>query len=803
MFSFFYNSPRIFLKKENGMNKSLKFVFGAMLTGFCLVGNPFAQDLPYAATDYKTPHNSISLESSRYNPNDKMTPTADAIANDEYASSTAPMYQGAIKSLADLAAAYERLPYSLFPYKPYWNFKQDYYFWGKTQHDIIRKQYDNFSLDIIEYPQVLANEGTKQKLSRKMHRLADKKFITATWLNMPYAIPSGQKGLIPLIECIHHLASTAYAANPSDYDAFTKFMVALHLANMHVEYAMENEALGIINSSENRTLALKDNMKARTEFLLEISETNTSWATILDYGKFLVNEFNKINNSRDKRKGAALLHAYQYCEQAKLLAQFVIPRNKDAQKNAETEEYKKLLEDISAMDNDDVVIDCYFEISKPIAAPISKEDDATLNDKVANLMKGDFETFQKAIILNEWKVITETQNNVEIPIQRIRPVAVIYKFRNQDALAYRWISQKWNGSDFAQDVDFSGEDASYKGDRIKVDLSLAPTDYDKQPASLDRNAPGNEWMANLDDSMIAALTNMMQDQKQKEEAEKPFVFDVVYADYMKHVNTGDVLFLISKTDMYKLEHSAQTDEQKNKFKDLKKKSDDVIGKELEWGNTNFASATDKLLAKAKKSNVPEMIRAYIGAGMSMYDRYLRGDRKGKATYAQLKKVYDSYSAFIDANKDKGILFGKFIHTPDGKEIVFPMHFKFMPSSSKVCKDILNCYGEVKNFGMPNYSYVKLFRNGQFFAKVDWDGNIFNSKDKKVGFIDDKERIWINGSIKAENRFGTCFVNGKQVGEVYGNKFRNANDTHHTELGYNVSNSLFTAFILYFHKVIPQ
>ncbi len=764
-----------------------------MIAGLAFTGNSYvwAQELPLAATNYDNPRGKISLKESGYNPADKMTPTKDAISNDENASNTNPLYPGCKKTVADLCAAYERLPYCLFPYKPYYKYKQDYYFWGKSSNDLLMKQYDNFCLDLLDYPMIMKEGELRTFLGNRMWHLSDKRLMLSSWLNVE-PLMSGETGVVPLIDCIHHLASSLYAANPNDDDSFAKLLIALHLSKLGGEVIMENPKQMMVDA--NTKCAVYENMRARTNFLLQISETHSTWAQIYGNTKFLVEEFKKINSTRDTRKPKALYHAYQYCCQAKLCAEYIIPNNNDAQAHRDTEKYKQLLADIEAMDCDDVVIDYYFEASKGIAVPMSMVSDAPLNKSATEFAKKNCDgTFQKAIIANDWETVKDDPKGQ----YRTLPIACIYTYREKDAMKYIWVRQDWNGSSYSKELKL-GEPRgkNMTGDRIRVNLELAPKDYSKEPLvtfseeriDTESMLPGYEDKTANGDGL---------------DPDEPFIFDKVYAVYKPRFDSNDINYILGFAQMQRLEESIKNDEQREKFKALKAKYDEIRNRELELGNANFASATGNLLDKARKAvwnhnaKGEAGAKAYINAGIAMYNDYAGGSKKGKTTKAELQKFYTTYRAFTK-NYPK-VKFDRIEFMPDGKQITtFRLSSSGTFNHDIIRRDLgktLGYLGRIENNG-------KIFRQTgsgeEYLCQIGPDDAIWDKNDNEIGYIADK-KIYINGVLKAEIRDDAYYVGGQLVGKLGSSHFSYADGKR---IDLEAITSIYDAFALFLYRIIP-
>lgn len=335
------------------------------------------------------------------------------------------------------------------------------------------------------------------------------------------------------------------------------------------------------------------------------------------------------------------------------------------------------------------------------------------------------------------------------------------------------------------------EQPSQNGELLKkLKASMSPEEYAQAEA-----------LIQMDPSMAALFQTRInsEDREAASEAasqDPQMDFEQCFADYKKIIDGGNVEDILTKTNMYDLNKVAKTPEQEARFKPLYEKYNKIYRKAMEWDNANFASATANLLAKAKNAKNPEAKAKYIATGISLYDRYLKGDRKGKATTAQLKKCYDTFTAFMQQNPDVKVR-NKFMNFPDGSEIPLPKTNIFIGGTTEVCGNKA-CYGKVTGDGEV---YIVQGLTYQYLCTLKSDGYIYNKDGKQIGMLDFHDQIWINNKKRSYKEGGDYYLDGKKVGSMYGNGF-NANGGKSDDLVKTASPE-HMSLILFYSSIIPK
>lgn len=291
---------------------------------------------------------------------------------------------------------------------------------------------------------------------------------------------------------------------------------------------------------------------------------------------------------------------------------------------------------------------------------------------------------------------------------------------------------------------------------------------------------------------------------------KPFTFDYVHPIYKSHLDNNEVEYIVGYVQIQKLEESATTPEQKELFKTFKSQYDAIINKALERDNNDFVSAAKNLLEKAKNGNTNDSARwNYIKEGTTRYNDHFSGKKKVKATKAQFTDIYNSYRAYTKDFTD--VMYERFAYTPDGKKISDHLTYEAPDHHEIIRKDLREKFGEKYGKLGDVYRNGKIYRyddSGKqiFVCQIARDGSIWNNRQQEIGRIDYNGKIYINGSVKAEEKSGSFgkeyYIGKKFAGAVGSGKFSYADKAEYS-FYYSAPSALHDAFALFLYKILPQ
>ncbi len=235
-------------------------------------------------------------------------------------------------------------------------------------------------------------------------------------------------------------------------------------------------------------------------------------------------------------------------------------------------------------------------------------------------------------------------------------------------------------------------------------------------------------------------------------------------------------------DITTLEEYLRSEEDKADYAKLKAEYEAYFDEELEIKNPDFASATNKLLQKAKTAKGDKSRYDYIKHGIWRYnDEFDNLKNSGKT--ALLENVYNTYRAYIKTMGGYSLLH-HFNCAPDGKGIYFEGN-SARGITSKGGSIINEATGATLGSAKADGS---VYSGGALVCKISADGTITRN-GATVGKIDDQGYVYTGTQGKyrkvalcAMERTGVVKINDKNVGSFshkeinmpYGRKI-NTND----------------------------
>lgn len=212
-----------------------------------------------------------SAVSGDYDPSNNYTPSKEAKAADAFASAT-QKFDGLTKNMSQLCGAYEHLPKTAFPYQPYYQYNQLYYF--------DRQECDKF-----------CNSVSAAMLKALMGSGASA--VNDNLWSEVSTMPNGQKGYLPQREIMSNMLYAMFAADPYCDRTFRRLVMVLVLDRDNsyrgtYNLMMDDEANNVVNSAKGwmspyPASTIKNWWFERQEFCLNIARNQTPWKVVRDY----------------------------------------------------------------------------------------------------------------------------------------------------------------------------------------------------------------------------------------------------------------------------------------------------------------------------------------------------------------------------------------------------------------------------------------------------------------------------------------------------------------------------------------
>ena len=354
-------------------------------------------------------------------------PSAEALAADQKASDKT-VESGYTKSISEIHAAYEQLDPELFPYQPYYNYKQFYYLNDEKDEEIRNGQYAEILMGIAKLP-------------------------AGDFYYMPYTAiktPSGDEVLVTYDEFFRNAWTALFIADPQSSWAFHKYVNVLMFENRSFEikytYKMSDAQKGIVNAETGALLfapseaAYTDVQDSRKQLALSLART----VVTMDYLQYYLNEL----FGQYKSETNPLLKYILYYKIDAIMGN-VFTKHKDY--NSSDVANRKIEASYSAIEDQRFDIDenARAHSAPTVEMPKGVQIDGATSQKVNSLAKerlGD--EYVKTIFLdNKWAEFQENQYPYRVMHLGL-PVAIIVKRNNKYLINYYDITKSPNGGNW-------------------------------------------------------------------------------------------------------------------------------------------------------------------------------------------------------------------------------------------------------------------------------------------------------------------------------------------------------------------
>jgi hypothetical protein len=354
-------------------------------------------------------------------------PSAEALAADPKASDKT-VESGYTKSISEIHAAYEQLDPELFPYQPYYKYKEFYYLHDEEAEKVHTGQYAEILMGIAKLP-------------------------AGAFYYMPYTAiktPSGDEVLVTYDEFFRNAWTALFIADPQSSWAFHKYVGVLMFENRSFEikytYKMSDAQKGIVNAETGALLfapseaAYTDVQDSRKQLALSLART----VVTMDYLRYYLNgQFEQYKSETNP-----LLKYILYYKIDAIMGN-VFTKHKDY--NSSDVANRKIEASYSAIEDQRFDIDenARAHSAPTVEMPKGVQIDGATSQKVNSLAKerlGD--EYVKTIFLdNKWAEFQENQYPYRVMHLGL-PVAIIVKRNNKYLINYYDITKSPNGGNW-------------------------------------------------------------------------------------------------------------------------------------------------------------------------------------------------------------------------------------------------------------------------------------------------------------------------------------------------------------------
>lgn len=354
-------------------------------------------------------------------------PSAEALAADPKASDQT-VESGYTKSISEIHAAYEQLDPELFPYQPYYKYKEFYYLHDEEAEKIHTGQFAEIVMGIA-------------------------KLDAGAFYYMPYAAiktPAGDEVLVTYDEFFRNAWTALFIADPQSAWAFHKYVNVLMFENRSFEikytYKMSDAQKGIVDAKTGALLfapseaAYTDVQDSRKQLALSLART----VVTMDYLQYYLNGLFEQYKSETN---PLLKYILYYKIDAIMLNVFT--KHKDY--NSSDVANRKIEASYSAIEDQrfDLEADARSHSAETVEMPKGVQIDGATSAKVNSLARerlGD--EYVKTIFLdNKWAEFQENKYPYRV-MHLSLPVAIIVKRNNKHLINYYDVTKSPNGGDW-------------------------------------------------------------------------------------------------------------------------------------------------------------------------------------------------------------------------------------------------------------------------------------------------------------------------------------------------------------------
>ena len=365
-------------------------------------------------------------QGGEYNYEKTYKPSAKALAADPKASdqTVEAMFT---KSISEIHAAYEQFDPELFPYQPYYNYKQFYYLHDEKDEEIRTGQFTSIIMNIAKLP-------------------------AGAFYYMPYTpiqTPDGEV-MVTFDEFFRNAWTALFIADPKSPWAFHKYLNVLMFENRLFEikytYKMSDAEKGIVNA-ETGALLFAPSEAAYTHAqdsrkLLALSLARNELA--IDYLRYYLNELFK---QFDQETNPLL----QYIVFWKIDAIMVNIFTQHKDYNASDVANRKIDASYNALESQrfDIVTNAHMHSAETVEMPKSVQIDGDTSSKINAMAKEKFgDEFVKTIFLDsKWSEFQE--NTYPYRVMHLSlPVAVVVKKDDKYLINYYDVTKSPNGGNW-------------------------------------------------------------------------------------------------------------------------------------------------------------------------------------------------------------------------------------------------------------------------------------------------------------------------------------------------------------------
>jgi hypothetical protein len=354
-------------------------------------------------------------------------PSAEALAADPKASDKT-VESGYTKSISEIHAAYEQLDPELFPYQPYYKYKEFYYLHDEEAEKVHTGQYAEILMGIAKLP-------------------------AGAFYYMPYTAiktPSGDEVLVTYDEFFRNAWTALFIADPQSAWAFHKYVNVLMFENRSFEikytYKMSDAQKGIVNAETGALLfapseaAYTDVQDSRKQLALSLART----VVTMDYLQYYLNGLFEQYKSETN----PLLKYILYYKIDAIMGN-VFTKHKDY--NSSDVANRKIEASYSAIEDQrfDIEADAYSHSAATVEMPKGVQIDGATSAKVNSLARerlGD--EYVKTIFLdNKWSEFQENEYPYRV-MHLSLPVAIVVKRNNKHLINYYDVTKSPNGGNW-------------------------------------------------------------------------------------------------------------------------------------------------------------------------------------------------------------------------------------------------------------------------------------------------------------------------------------------------------------------
>lgn len=350
-------------------------------------------------------------------------PSAAALAANPMAAdqTVEPMYT---KSISEIHAAYEQFDPELFPYQPYYNYKQFYYLHDEEDEEIRTGQYTEIVMNIAKLP-------------------------AGAFYYMPYTpiqTPDGEV-VVTQDEFFRNAWTALFVADPLSPWAFHKYVNVLMFENRMFEikytYKMSDAEKGIVDA-ETGTLLFAPSEAAYTHAqdsrkLLALSLARS--VVTIDYLQYYLNELFKQCNAETN---PVLKYILYWKIDAIMVNVFTQHKDYDASDVAN----RKVEASYNALESKrfDIETDARMHSAETVEMPKSVQIDGDTSSKVNAMAREMFgEEFVRTVFLdNNWSEFQENEYPYRV-MHLSLPVAVVVKRGDKYLINYYDVTKSPHG----------------------------------------------------------------------------------------------------------------------------------------------------------------------------------------------------------------------------------------------------------------------------------------------------------------------------------------------------------------------